>query len=129
MQQRSFSDLFGGVLTNARDLLRTEMALFSAEMSGKASKIVMALVFGVVALFVLLLAVIFILLTVMHALAALGLPMWVAALIVAVLCLALAGGLAYLAVARLKDASPVPRRTLAQMRQDGATLARSFTDV
>ena len=129
MQQRTFSDLFGGVLTNARDLVRTELALLSAELSGKASKIVSALVFGVVALFVVLMAVVFILLTIMYALAALGLPTWIAAFIVAVVCLALAGGLAYLAVSRLKEASPVPHRFLKQVREDGSALARSFSDV
>lgn len=126
---RTFGDLLGGILDHARGLARTEWALFSAEMGEKAGKLGFALVFGVIALAVAVIGIGYLLLGILYTLVALGLKPFLAAFILAVLCLVLAGALAYAAISRLKGASPVPRRTIAQMQKDGTALARSLENV
>ena len=118
---RSVAALLSDLASETILLIRQEMALLKAELSEKFSRIGQgagALGAGAMMAFsgwlVLLAAAVLGLATV--------LPPWLAALIVALVVLAIAGALVFIGKSRLDSDSLVPRRTLRSLREDEAWL-------
>lgn len=116
--ERSLADLFTELSRETSTLLRHEVKLAEAEMSQKAARVgksVASLVIGGAVLYAGFLAV---MAAVVLSLGGLGVPWWVAALLVGV---AVAGG-GYLLVARarwvLKQVDLVPHRTIDSLKED-----------
>ncbi len=113
-----FSVLFGDLKNELTRLVRGELALLKAELSEKLAQLgigigmfVGAALFGFFALAVLVTTAVLAF--------ALIVPAWLAALIVAVILLLIAGILALIGVRSLKSAlPPVPTETIASIRED-----------
>ena len=116
------SDVFGKLVDQARELLRSEVRLARHEASRKlvqagkgmamlAGALVMGLAVSVMSL-----------VTLMTIFAAIGLPVWLSALFATLVGLAAAGGLAWAGLGRLSADGLLPERTLRQLRRDKAAL-------
>jgi len=109
------SDLAGETST----LVRQEIALFKAELSGKLTRIGVGTgalaVGGVIAFSGWLALLAAAILGLSHVLAP-----WLSALIIGVVVIALGAGLALFGKSRLKADALLPRRTLNSLREDGA---------
>lgn len=117
-EERSLGDLFADLAQDTSSLVRQELQLAGSEIGERASRVgkdVGMLVVGGALLLAGLLAVIA---TLILALGALGLPTWLAALIVSVVFLA--AGFALIARARsaLKNADLIPRHTMETLKED-----------
>ncbi len=117
-EERSLGDLFADLAQDTSSLVRQELQLAGSEIGERASRVgkdVGMLVAGGALLLAGLLAVIA---TLILALGALGLPTWLAALIVSVVFLA--AGFALIARARsaLKNADLIPRHTMETLKED-----------
>lgn len=117
--QRSIAALLSDLAEEIRSLFRLELALFKAELAEKLSRLgrgLAALAAGAVLAFsgwlVLLAAAVLAL--------AMVLRPWLAALIVGIAAMLVAGLLLYLAKRWLDAQSLVPRRSLSSLRQDEA---------
>lgn len=115
---RSFADLASSVLENASALVRTELRIAKAEMKESATKAArgLALLAGAVALG--LATVMMSLVALLAILEALGMPVWLAAILTTLIAAAGTAGLALLGAKRLRADELVPERTLAQLNKD-----------
>jgi MFS family permease len=119
----SLGTLVSDLSSQIPELIRSEIRLAQAEVTEKGKRagigIGMFSVAGVLGLFGLGVVIT----TVILLLAWLGLPAWVAALIVAVVLFAVAGVAALLGKKKVAEAAPpVPERAVASVRQDVATV-------
>jgi len=119
--ERSISALLSDLVKEIGLLVRQEVALFKAELAEKLSRLgrgVAAIAVGGLIAFsgwlVLLAAAVLGLATVM--------ALWLAALIVGLVVLAIGGALLFFGSRRLDAETLVPRRTLASLREDEAWL-------
>jgi hypothetical protein len=117
-EDRSFADLASSVLENASALVRTELRIAKAEMKESATKAArgLALLAGAVALG--LATVIMSLVALLAILEAIGMPVWLAAILTTLIAAAGTAGLALLGAKRLRADELVPGRTLAQLNKD-----------
>ncbi len=115
--ERSIADVLQDIVRNVQDIVRSEVRLAKSELLDELAKVKAAaplLIFGGVAS---LLAALFLIWTVVYALA-LVLPMWAAALIVTAM-LAIAGGLTIsAALKKLRKVDPKPERTIASVKEN-----------
>lgn len=117
-QERSVGELVGALSSDLSLLMRQEMALAKAEMSQKAR--VTAKAGGKVAAGGLLAYVGALALTaaIIAGLAAVGVAVWLSALIVGILYAAVGVGILRSGLNALKDAPPTPARTVQTLRDD-----------
>jgi uncharacterized integral membrane protein len=114
--ERSITDVLQDILGNVQDIVRSEVRLAKSEMVVELTKVKAAapmLVAGSVAG---LLAVLFLVWTIVYALAFV-VPMWAAALIVAAL-LAIVGGMTLTAGLKLLKRVNPPERTIASVKEN-----------
>jgi uncharacterized membrane protein YqjE len=118
--ERSLGDLFSELAHETSTLVRQEVELARAELSEQAShaaRPVASLVLGGVIAFAGLLAVVA---GVILALAELGLPSWVAALLVGLVLAGIGGLLVLQARSAIKRTDFKPRRTIETLKEDQA---------
>lgn len=115
---RSLAELASNVLENASALMRAEMRLARVEAKESARRAAkgLALLAGAVALG--LATLIMSLVAYVAILVAVGLPLWLAAILTTVTAAAVTAGLALVGTKRLRADELVPRRTLAQLNKD-----------
>jgi uncharacterized membrane protein YqjE len=115
---RSLFGLVKDVPELVKDLVKGEIALFKAEMLGKAKAFGLAAGFLIGALVVLLYAIGVFLTAAVMGLATV-MPAWLAAIIVAVVMLVIAGILGLVGWRRLKKGLPItPKRTIDSVKND-----------
>ena len=117
-EEPSVADLMRHALDQVRTLVRGELRLAQREAGRKARQAGVGLAMLAGALVVALAVVIMVLVTLMTILAALGLPVWLSALLATLLGAAGAAGLAWLGLQRLKADALLPQRTLRQLQKD-----------
>ncbi|WP_176562801.1 phage holin family protein [Paracoccus liaowanqingii] len=106
------------ILGHASKLMRTELRLARGEVTSKVKEagIGLGLLAGSVVLG--LASVVMLLVTIMAVLAALGVPVWLAAFLALLLGLGGTAGLAWAGFQRLKADEMLPERTLRQLQRD-----------
>lgn len=115
-------DLLSTLLTQARTLVRDEVALARREITRKLAVAGAGIgLLGLAALLALA-TLVMVLVTLMTVLAALGLPVWVSALLATLVGAGAAAGLGYMGLRRLQADNLVPRRTLRQLAADARAL-------
>ena len=116
--ERSIGELFGDLVQQTGTLVRQEVKLATTELSDKASRVgkdIGALAVGgavAYAGFLALLAAIII------GLGQLGLPWWIAALIVGVVVVAIGGLMVQKGLTALKHQSMMPQQTITSLKED-----------
>jgi len=116
--ERSTPSLFGDVIWQVADLLRTELKLFRVELDEKVSQAVRAVVFVAVGAVLLLAALFLVLSAAVDALVAFGMPRYWAALLVGGIVAVIGAGLLWKALSDLKPANLKPSRSIDQVGKD-----------
>ena len=120
--QKSLGELFGDLSTQISALVRQEVQLAKTEITGKIAALAIGAAFLAVAAVMGLGAFLVILAAAVAALS-LILPVWAAALIVAVVLLIVAGVAALMGIGSIKKATPpVPEKTIATLKEDAQWL-------
>lgn len=114
----SISDLMGHALEQVRALIRGELRLARREGERKLKQAGLGLALLAGALVVGLAVVVMVLVTLMTILAALGVPVWLSALLATLIGTGAAAGLAWAGLQRLKAEELLPQRTLRQLQKD-----------
>ena len=113
---RSLTDVFQNIVGNVQEIVRSEVRLAKTELKEEAVKAKSAAIFlgvgGISAVF----AALFVLITVVYALA-LVMPNWAASLIVAVIMSAIAGCMLIAGIKRLQQIHPIPERTVETVKE------------
>lgn len=115
--ERSFSELLQAILRNVQEIMRSEVCLVKAEFREEAAKAktsIALLGFGALAA---MLAVVFLLLTIVFALG-LVMPLWASALIVGGMLATAAVVMFIWGIKRFKQIHPTPERTLETMKEN-----------
>ena len=120
--QKSLGELFGDLSAQVSALVRQEVQLAKTEITGKiaglavgAAALAVAAVMGLGAFLVILAAAV--------AALSLVLPVWAAALIVAVVLLIIAGVAALTGIKKIKSATPpIPQKTIETLKEDAQWL-------
>ena len=114
---RSFSEVLQNIVRNVQEIVRSEVRLAKTEMREEAVKAKSAALFlgtgAVIAIF----AILFLLLTVVYALA-LGMPNWAAALIVGAALAVAASVMLMAGLRQLKLIHPTPERTVGSIKEN-----------
>lgn len=116
-EDRSVGDLLGDLYQNASNVISLEIELAKTEMSQKAARVgknVGFLVAGGAVAYAGFLALIFAIIAIL----ATFMPMWLSALIVALLVLAVGGALVMSGIKTLQEESPAPQKTLETLKED-----------
>lgn len=116
-EDRSIGDLLGDLYQGASNVISLEIELAKTELSQKASRVgknVGFLVAGGAVAYAGFLALIFAIIAIL----ATFMPMWLSALIVALLVLAAGGALVWSGIKTLQQESPAPQRTLETLKED-----------
>ena len=116
-EDRSVGDLLGELYQGASQVISLEIELAKTELSQKASRVgknVGFLVAGGAVAYAGFLALIFAIIAIL----ATFMPMWLSALIVALLVLAAGGALVMSGLKTLQQESPMPQRTLETLKED-----------
>jgi uncharacterized membrane protein YqjE len=122
---RSISEILQDVLRNLQSIVRSEVRLAKTEVREeltKAKPAIMLLAIGAVCG---LFGILFLLLTMMYALA-LALPLWASAFVVAVVLIIIAAITLKMGQKRMEHVHPLPDRTIASMKEN-AEWARQQT--
>ena len=120
--QKSLGELFADLSAQISALVRQEVQLAKTEITGKIAGFAVGAVALVVAALLGLGAFLVILAAAVAALS-LVLPVWAAALIVAVVLLILAGVAAMIGIKKIKSATPpVPQKTIETLKEDAQWL-------
>lgn len=114
----SIGDLMGHALEQVRALVRGELRLAGREAQRKLKQAAIGIAMLVGALVVGLAVVVMVLVTLMTILAALGVPVWLSALLATLIGAGAAAGLGWLGLQRLKADALLPQRTLRQLQKD-----------
>lgn len=118
----SISDLMSHALEQVRALVRGELRLARREAERKLKQAGLGLALLVGALVIGLAVVVMVLVTLMTILAALGVPVWLSALLATLIGAGAAAGLAWAGLQRLKADNLLPQRTLRQLQKDRQTV-------
>jgi len=116
--ERSLGDLFSDLLREASDLIRNEARLARSELTDKLSRSGKDMASLVAWSAVAYAGVLLLLAGITLALVALGLPAWLAALLVGVVVLAIGGYFANKSLSALKHRDVVPRQTVRSLQED-----------
>lgn len=117
-EERSLGDLFADLAQDTSTLVRQELQLAGSEIGERASKVGKDLGMIVAGGALLLAGLLAVIATLILALGALGLPTWVAALIVSVVFLGVGAALIARAITALKNADLIPRYTIETLKED-----------
>lgn len=120
-QGASLQGLVAEAIRDGADLLRQELGLFRAEMSENVGAVGKAVAMFTVAAIFALASLIWVTQALVYGLA-IFVAQWIAALIVGVLLLLVAGILVLIGKNRLSAASLIPSRTIHTLKQDGDVL-------
>ena len=116
--QRSFSELVSDALTQVTALVRNEIQLARTEMSEKISQASIGLGMLAVSAGVAIAVLVVLLLALAALLTEAGLPIWVAALLSAIIGAGVSAALAWAGAQRLKAEALTPKRTIEQLHRD-----------
>ena len=122
----TLGDLLGGLVGNMQDLIRGEVALAKQEVKEEATQAGAGAGLLAGAGVLALVGLIFVGLTLTYALT-LALPSWAAALLVAALFFIVGFVLYRLGRQRLERVDPVPRQTLASLKEDSEWIKRQVS--
>ena len=117
-EEPSVADLMRHALDQVRALVRGELRLARREVERKARQAGVGLAMLAGALVLALAVVVMLLVTIMAILAALGVPVWLSALLATLAGAAGAAGLGWMGLQRLKAEALLPERTLRQLQKD-----------
>lgn len=117
-EERSLGDLFADLAQDTSTLVRQELQLAGSEIGERASRVGKDLGMLIAGGALLLAGLLAVIATLILALGALGLPTWVAALIVSVVFLGVGFALISRARAALKNADLIPRHTIETLKED-----------
>jgi len=120
--ERGIGAVFSQLLGEMSALVRNEIRLAKAEAADKVRRMALGLALAVAGVFLLLLAVVFLLEAAVGGFMLLGLNFALASLAVAVIGLIAAGVVTWLGLARLKIGKFSETKTAQQLRQDAATV-------
>lgn len=121
--ERSLGAVVGDLLTEAAALFKTEFRLARTELSESVGKMGTGIALTAAGGFVLFSGYLFLLVAAVGGLMKAGLPLWLAALIVAGSTLLVGGLVLWFGLSRLKAKELAPKRTVHQLQRDAA-LAR-----
>lgn len=127
MSERAFGSLMSEFFDQARRLIRAEVTLAKTELREEATKFKAGgVMLGVGGVLLLIGGIAFM----AFAIAALDLvlPLWLSALIVTVLFLAVGGGIAYVGIQRMKQLH-APTKTIQTLKEDSQWASRTFQSV
>lgn len=122
---RSLSEVLQSIVHNVQEIVRSEVRLAKTEIREEAIKAKSASLFLSVGALIAIFAILFLLLTIVYALA-LVLPSWAAALIVGGLLAVAASGLLAAGLRRLKQIHPTPERTVETIKEN-VVWAKQYT--
>ena len=115
--EKSLGELFADLSAQTSALVRKEVQLAKTEITGKVAGLAVGAVFFVVAA-LMGLGAFFVLLAAAIAALSLVLPVWAAALIIAVVLLIVAGIAAFLGLGKIKKATPpLPEKTIETLKE------------
>ena len=114
----STAELIGDLYRGTSNLLRLEIELAKTELSQKASRVGKNVGFLAAGGLIAYAGFLALLGTIVAILAALGLPVWLSALIVSVIVLAVGGFLVFKGLKTLQQEQIAPQRTLDTLRED-----------
>ena len=115
--QKSLGELFADLSAQISALVRQEVALAKTEITGKVAGLAVGAAFFVAAA-LMGLGAFFVLLAAAIAALSLVLPIWAAALIVAVVLLIVAGIAAFIGLGKIKKATPpLPEKTIETLKE------------
>lgn len=115
---RSIKEIIDALRPQVQTLVSKQVELARTELVPVGRQAGIAVGLLVVGAVFLLLFLVFFFLAGMYIMEALGLPLWVAAGVDAVILLLIGGGLAGAGAARLRTLDPKPRRTIAALQQN-----------
>jgi len=115
--ERPLRDVFGDILSNVQEIVRSEVRLAKAELREEASKAVLQMLWVVAGTVAGVLAVLFVLWTIVYAVALVW-PLWAATLVVAAVLAVVASGLLMTGVGRLKRIDVTPEQTIEAMKEN-----------
>lgn len=124
-EQRSFPELVSDALGQLTALVRSEIQLARTEISDKVGRASIGIGMVAAGAAVAIATLVVLLLALAALLAEAGLPIWVAALLSAVVGAGMSAALAWAGVQRLRADALMPRRTMEQLHRD--TLAAKET--
>ena len=116
-EDRSFSDVVQDILRNVQDIVRSEVRLAKAEIREEAAKAKSSAVFLGAGAVTTVFAILFLLLTMVYALA-LAMPSWAAALIVGAALALTATMMLKAGIKRFKQIHPTPERTVETIKEN-----------
>ena len=114
----STAELIGDLYRGTSNLLRLEIELAKTELSQKASRVGKNVGFLAAGGLIAYAGFLALLGTIIAILSAIGLPVWLSALIVSVIVLAVGGFLVYKGLKTLQQEQLAPQRTLDTLRED-----------
>ena len=115
---RSLGELFGDLAREMSALLRQEVQLAKTEMTRTASAVGKDVAFIAIGGFVAYAGFLALIATLIIILGTVGLPWWLAALIVTVIVLAIGGILVMQGINKLKQTQMAPERTIETLKED-----------
>lgn len=119
---RGIGTVFSELIGEIGALIRNEIRLAKTEMAEKLRSMAIGLALTVAGLFLLVLALVFLLQAAVGGLMLLGLNFALASLIVAVIAILVAGAVVWLGIGRLKVGRISDSKTAQQMKRDAATV-------
>ncbi|HEX3431414.1 MAG TPA: phage holin family protein [Rhizomicrobium sp.] len=120
--ERSLGAVISDLLTEFTQLFRTEVRLARVELSENVGKMGVAIGFTAAGGFILFAGFLFVLAAAVGGLIEAGLPLWLSALIIGGLTLAVGVILLWLGLRRLKAKELTPKRTVHQLERDAAVV-------
>jgi L-lactate permease len=124
---RSLGDLFGDLARETGDLVRKEVALARAEMTQKAGRAARDIGFLAVGGLVLYAGVLAIVAAIIIALASIGVPAWLSALLVGVVIAGVGAALIQNGLKALKREDLAPKQTIEQIKEDAEWVKEQVT--
>ncbi len=117
LQDLPLSVLLSRLSLEIRQIIRADIAFFKTEMRAKLTSVKRGIIFAVGGAFILLLGVLALVATAIIALSY-AVPVWLSALIIALLLLVLGGSGALLGVKRIKKTEWAPTRTAQILKEE-----------
>ncbi|MGE5597222.1 MAG: phage holin family protein [Hyphomicrobiales bacterium] len=116
-EARSIGEEFAGIADDMRELARSEVELAKAEMREQMQLATRAAIYGAIAAVIALVTLTFLFLT-LRAVLDVWMPEWLATLITAGVALVLTAIAGWLAYARIKQLTVVPKKTVSSVKED-----------
>jgi fatty acid desaturase len=127
--ERTLGQIFKELTENVSTLFRSEIALLKLEIKDTVTKLGGGIAFFAAAACLAIFGLGFIFVTIVLALVRLGLPAWLAALIVTILLFVAAGVLALLGKRKFAQVNFVPEESVKQIKTDVESIKNDFARV